>query len=351
MKTVVSTLFALALLGTTASAQQQPPPALVEVETARSDEVAATTWVPGTVVSRFDARIAAEISGRATWVAEIGAKVSEGDPIAKIEDRELRLQLADNEAAVARLKAQLAYEDSQLKRLEKLARSDNAAANQLDEARSQREVMRQNLRAAEIERERLEFRLSRTEVAAPFGGRIVERLIQPGEFVNSGTAVARLVDTEHKEVRARAPLTTARFVRDGMLVAVRDEVMEAKNEIRTVVPVGDEQSRMIEIRIALEQSDWIIGGPVRVALPVSEARPLVAIPRDALVLRGDETFVFRVADDNTAEQVRIETGIGLGSLVEVLEGINPGDQLVVRGGETLRPGQPISVASGNANGP
>ena len=329
--------------GVAAQAPDGPPPALVEVEAALRDEAAATTWVPGTVVSRNDARIAAEVSGRATWVAEVGTAVEAGDPIATIEDRDLQLQLLDNAATLKRLQAQVRYQKSQVARLEQLAKSNNAAATQLDEARSNRDVLEQEIAAAGIRREQIQYRIEQSKVSAPFPGRIVTRLIQPGEYLNAGSPVARLVDTVHKEVRAQAPLAAARFIDDGMVVTVRDEYAEAQNPIRTVVPVGDERSRMIEIRVALEQPDWVIGGAVRVALPSSQVRQLVIVPRDALVLRGNETFVYRVTQDQTAERVDVQTGIGVGSMVEVIGDIAPGDRLIVRGGERLRPGQPVSI--------
>ena len=80
-----------------------------------------------------------------------------------------------------------------------------------------------------------------------------------------------------------------------------------------MIPVGDQRSRMFELRMKADNPAWIIGSPVRVALPNSEPRELVAIPRDALVLRGNDIFVMRVKEDNTIERVDIETGIGLGS--------------------------------------
>lgn len=343
MRTLSLILASAIAAGAAAQAPNGPPPALVEVEAALHDQVAATTWVPGTVVSRNDARIAAEVPGRVTSVAEVGTSVKAGEPIATIEDRDLQLQLQENAATLKRLQAQVRYQESQVARLEQLAKSNNAAATQLDEARSSRDVLQQEIAAAQISREQIAYRIEKSQVTAPFPGRIAARLAQPGEYVTPGSEIARLVDTVHKEVRAQAPLASARFIADGMVVAVRDEYQEAKNPIRTVIPVGDERSRMIEIRIALEQPDWVIGGAVRVALPSTEVRKLVTVPRDALVLRGNETYVYRVAADRTAERVDVTTGIGVGTMVEVIGDIAPGDPLIVRGGERLRPGQPVTV--------
>ena len=111
-----------------------------------------------------------------------------------------------------------------------------------------------------------------------------------------------------------------------------------------MIPVGDERSRMIEIRVAVSEPEWVIGSAVRVALPSSEVRELVSIPRDALVLRGSEMFVYRVTAESTAERVDVTTGVGRGDHVEVTGNVAAGDELVIRGAERLRPGQALNVA-------
>jgi hypothetical protein len=90
----------------------------------------------------------------------------------------------------------------------------------------------------------------------------------------------------------------------------------------------------------------VIGSPVRVALPNGEPRQLVAVPRDALVLRGSEIFVLRVTPDNVVEKISVSTGIGLGSLVEVIGDVSGGDRVITRGAERLQPGQSVVVAGG-----
>lgn len=325
------------------SDSEAAPAVPVEVSDAIEDELSATIWVPGTVVSRSDARIAAEISGRTTWVAEIGAYLEAGEPIAIVDDVELQLQLEDNQAAAKRLESQLGFLESQVARFNQLAKSNNAAATQQDEANSQLTMAQQDLAQIKIAGRRIQHRIDQTRITAPFSGQIVERLIQAGEYVNAGTAVARLVDTRNKEISARAPLSSAGFIAAGMNVAIRSDARTATNSIRSVIPVGDDRSRMIEVRVGAEQSNWVIGAAVRVALPVSAARQLVAVPRDALVMRGNAIFVYRVDETGVAERVEVTTGVGIGDLVEVSGQILAGDQLVVRGGERLQPGQAVAI--------
>ncbi len=331
---------------TWAQGEQQAPAAPVKVEEAQKDTFSATLWVSGTVISQNDARIAAETDGRIVWVADVGSRISEGDAIARIDAADLRLNLADSEAQLASLKSQLKFRDSSLQRLQKLAASNNAAATQLDEAQSQLDMTRQEIKRAEVAIAQIKRRIKQTEVLAPFPGIVVERLVQTGEFVGRGAQVARLVDTEHREIRAQAPLSVASWIREGMQVSVEHGNNESLSPVSYVIPVGDQRSRMFEVRIAANNPAWIIGSPVRIALPNSEPRELVAIPRDGLVLRGSNIFVMRVNNDNTVEKVSVETGIGLGGFVEVIGNVNQGDRIITRGGERIQAGQLVSVAEG-----
>jgi RND family efflux transporter MFP subunit len=323
---------------------QQAPAMPVVVEQAMQDTFSATIWVSGTVISKNDARIAAETDGRITWIADVGTYIEKGDAIAQIDDTDLRLELTDSTARLDRLKSQLVFQQSSLQRFQKLTEKENAAATQLDEASWQLEMTRQDIKRAEVTIAQIERRISQTKVPAPFPGMVAERLIQVGEFVSRGAGVARLVDTKHREIRAQAPLTVAGWIREGMAVSVEHRKLETLSPVSHVIPIGDERSRMFEIRIEADEPAWIIGSPVRVALPNSEPKELVAISRDALVLRGSDVYVMRVNTDNTVERIAVETGIGLGGSVEIIGNVSQGDRIVTRGGERLQAGQVVIIA-------
>ncbi len=327
--------------------QEGPPPAPVEVAVALERQMAPRLQVPGTVVSRHDARIAAEVAGQLTRVAEAGQTVARGEEIARVDDRALQLQLQDDEATIRRLEANLDYLDQQAARARRLNEQQILPAEQLEEATSRLAAAEQELIAARVRRERTLFALERTRLRAPFPGKVVERLEQPGGYVTVGQPVLRLVDVGDLEVRAQAPLAIEPFLREGMTVPVSDRQRTVEAPLRAVLRVGDERSRMFEVRIALAaaagETPWIVGTPVRVALPTAPPRHVVSVPRDALVLRRQATYVYRVTAENVAERLDVETGVGDGELIEVSGAVAPGDRVVVRGGERLRPGQTVTV--------
>ena len=322
-------------------------PAPVSVDEARLDVFSASIWVSGTVISRNDARIGAEAEGRITWVAEVGERIEAGEPIAIVDDSGLQLELEDNQARLQSLRARQRFQVTELERFDRLAAGHNAAANQIDQSRAELDMTAQEIRRAEVAVAQVERRIALSRVAAPFSGVVAERLVEVGEFVGRGTEVARLVDIDNREIRASAPLAVSPHVREGLEVSVEVAGKQSLSPVRRVIPVGDERSRMFEVRVEARNPAWVVGSPVRVALPNSDPRQLVAVPRDALVLRGSEMFVLRVTAENVVEKVRVETGIGLGGLVEVTGDLSGGDRVVTRGAERLKPGQEVVVSKGS----
>ncbi len=253
------------------------------------------------------------------------------------------------EANVARLQADLRYRERQLQRAEELAASNNASANLLDESLANRDQALQLLNDAQAQLERAEGDFARTRVRAAFAGHVTERLASVGEYVETGEDILRLVDTQRMEIALPAPIALTAYVKPGLKVSVRNGAVERQHEVRTVVPVGDAVSRMVEVRLKVAEGDWLVGTPVQVSLPSNTPVTAVAVPRDALVERGGEAFVYKVSAAGTAEQIVADVRATVGLWVGVSSGIEPGDRVIVRGAERLMPGQPVQIiAAGGA---
>ena len=340
-------LLALGLgLQSLALAQGGDRAANVRVALASIQSIAPETIVPGTVVSRSDARLAAEVTGRLMDVSDVGAIVAKGDVVAKIEDTVILLRKQELEAEVERAQARLKYLESEESRYVKLAESNLAAATKLEETRSDRDVSRGDLRVAKSRLAQVEDQLSRTSIRAPFGGIVVERLMMPGERVDIGRNVVRMVDQQHLEVIARAPLEYYSYVKPGQELAVRTGNVVATGTVRTVVAVGSENTHQFELRLDIESGSFPVGQTLRVSVPTSNARDALVVPRDALVLRPGAISVFVVDSDQKAKQVMVTTGIGSGDQIEVSGDLSDGNTVIIRGNERLRPGQSVSIMEG-----
>ncbi len=352
---------ALLVLLPVVTAAQGFPATVVVAETTRT-MLAPTVTVPGTVVSRDDARISAEVEGQLTWVADVGTRVDEGAPIAQIDDTTLRFQQEEYKGLVARERARLKFLEPEVGRLRQLAAENNAAKSRLDQTESDLDVARSDLIVASARLKQVEDQLKRTVIRAPFAGIITQRLTNAGERVSVGDRVVRLVNPAAVEVVARAPLNSVAYIREGTSLELHNDFRSGEGIVRTIVPFGSPDSHMFEARLNVPAELWTVGESVRLSMPTAELREVLAVPRDALVLRREGTSVFRVnvetGDDgqqvSRAERVSVATGLGDGDLIEVSGDLSVGDIVVVRGAERLQPGQAVVVKdspAGKANSP
>ncbi len=339
------TLTLLASLAPFAHAQPGTPPPPVIVAKAELRLLAPVTWFPGAVISRDDAKLAAEVEGRLVHVAEIGTQVQKGAVVARLDDTLVREELAEHEASIAREQARLAYYTQEVERLRPLVDRKIVTPSNLDQAVSNRDATRGELAAAQARVMRAREQLQRTVIRAPFAGVVTERILQPGEWAESGAAIVRLVNPRALEVQARVPADALGFIRQGSELNLMASPERVSAKVRTIVPVGDDRSRLYELRLTLSNAKWPAGQTVRVEVPTAAAREVIAVPRDALVLRRTGTSVFRIRDDDTAERVTVTPGIAAGEFIEVMDEIQPGDRVVIRGGERLRDGQKVQVLS------
>jgi len=322
----------------------QAAPTPVVVVTAETRELTPVVQVAGTVISRNDTRLAAQVEGQVRWVADVGILLAAGDVAARLDDVLVRAVLAEQEAQVAREQANVTFHQQESQRLAKLARENNAALSRLDESKRDLSIARSELAAAKSRVAQSRESLEDTAVKAPFAGVVTERFIHAGEWADTGTAMVRLVDTASLEVRAWVPVKTLPYLHENHVLQLTVAGQPASGIVRTLVPVGDDQSRLFELRLKLDGGSLSAGQSVRLAIPTAESQSATVVPRDSLVLRRNGASVFRILEDNTAERVKVITGMAEGDLIEVQGGILPGDRIVIRGGERLRPGQEVEVS-------
>jgi RND family efflux transporter MFP subunit len=321
-----------------------PPPPPVRVANAERLALAPTVSVPGTVTSRFDARIAAEVTGRLVSVAEVGTVIPRGGVVARIDDTQLRLQQAEFEAVVQRETNRLAFLNREVDRLAALVTENIASPSDYERALNDRDISRSDRAIQQARLAQVNDQIERTEMRAPFAGVVAERLRQEGERVAVGDTVVRLTSPQELEIVARAPLSAVPYLAEGLALRVGTDGHGSPATIRSLVPFGDTRSHLFEIRLDLPTNgNWKAGQAVRVAVPTDGEREVIAVPRDALILRRDGTAVFRVNQEGIAERLPVVTGASDGVMIAVQGAVRAGDRIVVRGGERLRTGQAVEI--------
>ncbi len=321
-----------------------PPPAIVVVEKAIQENIAPTAFYSATVLSRDDANLSAELAGRITWVAEVGDRIQSGEPVAKLDDVFIKQQVIEEQSIIQSEKAKFDLHTKEVKRFSELLEHNNVARSQLDQAISDQAVARSNMASARARLSQAEERLKRTRIAAPFDGVVSERLLQNGEWANNGSTVVRLVSANNLEIQTHIPANSLRFVTIGTPLHYIDGANSSNGKVRAIVPIGGDSSRLYELRISSNHESLVAGKLLRIAIPTEHAREAILVPRDALVLRREGVYVYRVNEDFIAERIQVETGISDLERIEVIGNIQAGDKVITRGGENLRPGMPVKIA-------
>jgi RND family efflux transporter MFP subunit len=329
-----------------ALAQQTPPTPVVQVAYVAETGVSPTVAVPGTIYSRNDVQLTAGVTGQLVMVAEPGTTLRAGDPVARIDTTPLLLQRAEQEVLLERAEINIRQLDSQLRRQRELRSSNLVSEFELEQTQANRDLAESDAKLTRVRLRQIDDQIRRADVRAPFGGVVTSRLHRAGEDVARGEVLAEMTDIRNMEVRAFVPLKHLPRTIVGEPIDVFATDQRYSGTIRSLVPTGDVRSQTFEARIDLPQQasrHWTVGQLVSVGIPIQRDERTVAIPRDALVLRQNGSYVFRINDANKAERVEVEVGDSSGDLIAVKGALLAGDRVAVRGAENLKDGSEVRI--------
>jgi len=323
--------------------KNNPKENLVSLAQVKLEQVKPVIWLPGNVVSRNSATISAEQSGQLLWIADIGEKVNKGDVIARIDNQELELQVAQLTAEMQQLEANVAYLQKQKTRMQALAQKMSTSRSEVDRTDRDLIVGKSQLEVLKLRIQQTKLHLTQTILVAPFDGEVSQRYSQTGELVDNRTRLLQLTDIHTLDIQISAPLDIARFIRDDTLVIVKWKDNMMSLPIRTWSSAGNQASRTFDIRLDASNVQLFPGSAVTVSLPRNNEAVATLVPRDALILREDEISVLKVGGDNIVEKILVQVGLGMDDWISVVGNIAALDQVVIRGGEELTSGEKIRV--------
>ncbi|MGB0937441.1 MAG: efflux RND transporter periplasmic adaptor subunit [Colwellia sp.] len=326
------------------------PPANVNVVKITKHELAPSIWVSGTVASKNNSKIASEVSGRLISIAEIGSIVKKGEVIAKIDDSHLKINLLEEQANVLQSEADLRYLEAELKRTASLVDKNLSATITLEKNTTDRDIAKGRLMVAKARLAQTENDLAFSQLKAPFSGIVAQRIANLGEYVNSGNAIIRLVELANKEAIVYAPITSYQFIHKKNSLMITSAMGEGEAPIKSFVPVANDLSHLMEVRLDMSHINWPFGLNIKVQVASGKSVETIGIPRDALVLRREGLSVFRVNEQNQAEKISVEVALASGNFVSVKNTSTPlqvGDNIVIRGAERLQDGQVVAIKENN----
>ncbi len=309
-----------------------PPPAKVIAHVVKRGNSSAPIILAGTVLPNEQVEITSEVSGKIVSISfSEGANVRKGSILARLNDAELRasLQRAESREKLAELNQ---------KRQEALLAREAVSPAEFEIAVSELEVAR-----AEIAL--LKAQLEKTLIRAPFSGRIGLRAVSLGSYVTPSTVIATLQDLSPLKIEFSIPETYASRVSRGMRFSYTIDGSDLRGSARVyaIEPGLDRSSRSLTVRALSANSGGAImpGQFAAVELPTGRRDPLPLVPTQAIIptMDGEQLYV---VSDGLASIRKVKTGARSESLIEVVEGLAPGDTVIIEGIQTINEGRPVN---------
>jgi len=338
-------------------AKPEAPELSVRVKTARVENAHLATLerMSGPVRAFVEATVRAETQGRVlSRPTERGAAVKAGDVLVELDASRLALELRQAQVTLQARQTDLGHARREHERGEKLVEQDAISEQRRDDLRHGLAAARDAYALARVARDTAKRLLADASIRAPIDGRVDDLFVEPGEFITAGTPVARVLDFSRARVFAGATASEAARLEPGMRARASFRSLGGlfqDAELRSVARAADPEDGTYRIELWIDAPDPRLRDGMVATLEFAsdggDARPLA--PRAALVRRGGGSEVFVVERNGAGEGLgvvrlrAVRTGRTGEDLVEVLEGLEPGEEVVVEGQFALSDGAAVRV--------
>lgn len=336
----------------------------VEVTPVQTETISDQIRAFGTIKAQDIVSITPQVSNRVTEIfVDLGDQVSQGDLLAKIYDVPFRDAVEQAQAQIRQARATLERDSTQFSRQEELFNRELISRSEYDDARSTYLNSRALYESARASLTQSREDLANTEIRSPVGGVVLERLIAEGDVATTGQAAFEIANLIGFETRVFLPLQDWELVQIGQDVSLRfssrgDEI--AQGVVSRISPRLDARTGLGEVVITLTETASSVhqGALVQSLINLETRENTIVIPRSALVERVD-TYIepetgtieldrsysaFVNQGDTVAVRRQLTLGIEQGDKIEVLEGLEAGEGLVITGQNNLEDGGKIRVA-------
>ncbi|NEM99711.1 efflux RND transporter periplasmic adaptor subunit [Pontibacter burrus] len=295
-----------------------------------------TLSVTGSIEANEQIQIRPQVAGVVQSISfNEGSKVSKGQVLVKVDDSELRAQLAQ-----AQTRQSLAAENE--RRAELLLKKEAISREEYDVARA-------DLKSAQAQTQLIQAQLAKTTIRAPFSGRIGLRNVSEGSFISPETVIANLVNTDPLKITFSVPEKYAGQVKENTTLnfTVAGSSQKYTATVYAIEPGIEASSRTLQLRARASNGDGALmpGSFANIQLPLTVIDDALLVPSEAVIPVQNGKKVF-VAKDGKAKETMIETATRTEKDVLVTAGLQPGDTVLTTGIMTLREGSPVKVAVG-----
>ncbi|MCE7066233.1 efflux RND transporter periplasmic adaptor subunit [Dyadobacter sp. CY326] len=293
----------------------------VNVYVVRQEAIENQIFASGTVIPNEEVNVMAEASGRLIKLdIKEGAYIEKGQLIGKINDRELRAQLQ-----------KVTYNQELSKKIEaRQKKLLNVEAINLEEY----DVTSNNIRVLDAEREVIEAQLAKTEIRAPFSGKIGLKYISEGAYLLPGTSIVTIVQSNPVKVDFTVPEKYSPNIKVGNVVKFNLDGDQSTYNARilAVDPKVDESLRTLKVRAVASNPNgrFVPGMFVKILANLDANRSAMMIPTESIVpvLKGKKVFLVK---NGKAQEAMVVTGLRTDKKIQVIEGLQPGDSVITSG--------------------
>lgn len=348
---------AAAIAASPTSTQTQP--AAVPVGTVVAKRVNVTPAQQ--FVGRIEAVNRVEIRARVTGYLEAvqfqeGQLVKEGAPLFQIERAPFEAAVQQAQGALIKAQGQYANAEVRLQRAEELLKTHTVSVAERDQRKAEAETAKGNVVTAMANLSAAKVDLSYTEIRAPITGRIGRSSVSKGNVVGPSHGVLALIVSQDP-IYAIFPVSE----RELLDLRRQGQVKKSSRTVRIIFSDGstydqtgtidfvdvtvNRETDTVTLRAVLTNPNNILvdGELVRVSVETAKPEEKVLVPQAALIADQQGTYVF-IVKDGKAEVRRVRLGGAKGAESIIDEGLSGGEQVVVQGLQSLRPGSPVSAA-------
>ncbi len=330
-----------------ASPKPPTPPVAVRMTPATERPIPRFIRVTGQLLGYQDALVAADLGGKVSETrVERGSKVSKGDVLVQIDNRGPTLSLQEAEASLALAQARLALARSDVERNAPLVQTRAVAEADFRRFEADLAIREAELAGARSRRDQALKNLDDCTTRAPFSGVVVERFVQPGEYVRADSRIVRLVELARIRLVLNVPEPLSGGIQPGQAVDFQTAAFPGQSfagEVRFVSSAVREATRDLQIEAEVANADERLRpGFFAEARIRTGDQKATTIPTSALRTEGNRRSVFLV-EGNTLVERLVEVGDAIEGWVEIRRGLTNGTPVVNPAEPRLADGLPAQV--------
>jgi membrane fusion protein (multidrug efflux system) len=298
------------------------------------DEVTVSTEVEGIVEKRF---------------VDEGYRVKKGDSLIKIDDEEFRFQREEAEASLKEAEERLKNAELTLKRINRLLEEKVIDQQKYDDTVTQFNLSRATVENVKAKLKRYRKSLRDTLIVSPLGGVVSERMVSEGEYVKVGTNLLKIVDIDPLKLSFALPEKFSGQLQIGQTVEVETKAYPGKiftGDVYFISPKVNLSTRTFEVKAKVKNTNYQLkpGFFVDVKLFLDVNESAMVLPEGAVVMREGRHVVLMVQGGKIIVK-GVRPGKRFNGKVEILDGVDKDDLMVVSGLSELTDGSRVKVVT------